>query len=53
MNKGSHVNTWLALYTVRDFVFSFVEEATKVISLKLAEISEPKFYHQFGKASVQ
>ena len=31
-------------------VYFVVEEATKSVSLKLAEISEPKFYHQFGKA---
>ena len=28
---------------------AFAEEATKKVSLKLAEFSEPRFYHQFGK----
>ena len=28
---------------------AFAEEATKKVSLKLVEFSEPRFYHQFGK----
>ena len=31
------------------FCSIFVEEATKSVTLKLAEFSEPRFYHQFGK----
>ena len=40
------------LLTVQLYAFFcsiFVEEATKSVTLKLAEFSEPRFYHQFGK----
>ncbi|CAI8022725.1 Neurofibromin [Geodia barretti] len=43
---GIVLNTVQSLASVPEIMAN--EEATKSVSLKLAEISEPKFYHQFG-----
>ena len=49
------VDIYYCMYICTMYVYVYccyyshlVEEATKTVSLKLAEFSEPRFYHQFG-----